>query len=240
MKSSSKPVGSLKIQKLVSRDDANGMLSTPTRRKGSYFFNSQNVNKVKETSQTPTNKHSKNVVSQWQEQNDIPIPRDEIEAANMLANEANLGFGDLINQMKTGERSHSQMSDEEHKNLSDLEIAKKKSSDPNHAKSSATGSSAPKNYYHEFKKVQESFRRNSGLLVSQSFASKEIQTRRSSFSQGRNTRSGGMNLVDESKMSLRNRNTFKYRLIRSPLGLTSFRNHQIDEVAEDGVTEARD
>jgi len=32
----------------------------------------------------------------------------------------------------------------------------------------------------------------------------------------------------------------KYRLIRSPLGLTSFRNHQIDEVNEDGVTEARD
>jgi len=32
----------------------------------------------------------------------------------------------------------------------------------------------------------------------------------------------------------------KYRLARSPLGLTSFRNHQIDEVAEDGVTEARD
>ena len=73
------------------------MLSTPTRRKGSYFFNSQNINEVKETSQTPTNKHSKKVVSQWQEQNDIPIPRDEIEAANMLANEANLGFGDLIN-----------------------------------------------------------------------------------------------------------------------------------------------
>ena len=49
-----------------------------------------------------------------------------------------------------------------------------------------------------------------------------------------------MKLVDESKMSLRNRNNFKYRLIRSPLGLTSFRNHQIDEVAEDGVTEQRD
>ena len=28
--------------------------------------------------------------------------------------------------------------------------------------------------------------------------------------------------------------------MRSPLRLTSFRNHQIDEVAEDGVTDARD
>ena len=92
----------------------------------------------------------------------------------MLANEANLGFGDLINQMKTGDRSHSQLSDEERQHQSELEISKKKSSDPNHAKSSATGSSAPKNYYHEFKKVQESFRRNSGLLVSHAFASKEI------------------------------------------------------------------
>ena len=92
----------------------------------------------------------------------------------MLANEANLGFGDLITKMKTGDKSHSEMSDEERKDPSDLEIAKKKSSDPKHTLSSATGSSAHKNYYHEFKKVQESFRRNSGLLVSQSFASKEI------------------------------------------------------------------
>ena len=81
---------------MVSRDDAGGILSTPTRRKGSYFFNSQNHPKgANETSQTPTNKYSKKV-SQWEDTAALPIPRDEIEAANMLANEANLGFGDLM------------------------------------------------------------------------------------------------------------------------------------------------
>ena len=150
----SKVVGSLKIQKLVSRDDAGGILSTPTRRKGSYFFSSSNLPKVNETSQTPTNKYSKKV-SQWDAA--IPIPQDEIEAANMLANEANLGFGDLMAQMKIGDkspRSHSQNSVGMHQSVGtgDLEVMKKKSSE-NPAKSSATGSSAPKNFYHEFKKV---------------------------------------------------------------------------------------
>lgn len=56
--------GTLKLQKLVSRDDAGVLLSTPTRRKDSYFFNTSNLKKVNETSQTPTNKHSKQV-SQW-------------------------------------------------------------------------------------------------------------------------------------------------------------------------------
>ena len=89
--------------------------------------------------------------------------------------------------MKIGDkspRSHSQDSAGIHQSVGtgELEIHKKKSSDPNPAKSSATGSTAPKNYYHEFKNVQETFRRHSGLLVSQSFGTKEIQTRRSSYS----------------------------------------------------------
>ena len=80
--------------------------------------------------------------------------------------------------MKFGDkspRSHSQDSAgiQQSVGTGELEIHKKKSSDPP-VKSSATGSTAPKNYYHEFKKVQETFRRNSGLLVSQSFGTKEI------------------------------------------------------------------
>ena len=49
----------LKLQKQVSRDDAAMLLSTPTRQKEPYFFNQSNLDKVKETSQTPTNKHSR-------------------------------------------------------------------------------------------------------------------------------------------------------------------------------------
>jgi len=164
----------------------------------------------------------------------------------MLANEANLGFGDLMARMGVNEKSLRSKSQEscgayQSGETGELEVKKKKSSDPNIAKSSATGSSAPKNYYHEFLKAQETFRRSSGLLVSEyTLGTKEIQTRRSSYSQGRQARSEGLNLVDETKINFRNRNKMKYRLIRSPLGLTSFRNHQIDEVAEDGVTEARD
>lgn len=52
----------LKIQKQVSRDDVAGLLSTPTRRNEPYFFGQGNLDKnMKETSQTPTNKHSRGI-----------------------------------------------------------------------------------------------------------------------------------------------------------------------------------
>ena len=59
---------SLGLHKQVSRDDAAGILSTPTRRKEpSLFFNTSNLDKVKETSQTPTNKHSRGIGTNWNE-----------------------------------------------------------------------------------------------------------------------------------------------------------------------------
>jgi len=150
---------------------------------------------------------------------------------------ARMGIGEksLRSQSLESGKGHQKSASHE-----ELELKKKKSSDPHQAKSSATGSSAQKNYYQEFLKAQETFRRSSGLLVSAPLGPKENQPRRNSYSQGRQTRSENLNLVDETKISFRNRTKMKYRLIRSPLGLTSFRNHQIDEVAEDGVTEARD
>ena len=61
--------GPPRLHKQVSRDDAAlGILSTPTRRKEpSLFFNSSsnNLDKVKETSMTPTNKHSRAIVTNW-------------------------------------------------------------------------------------------------------------------------------------------------------------------------------
>ena len=49
----------IKLQKQVSRDTENlPMISTPTRRKDHFF-------KVKDTSQTPTNKHSRQRATNW-------------------------------------------------------------------------------------------------------------------------------------------------------------------------------
>lgn len=89
--------------------------------------------------------------------------------------------------------------------------------------------------------MQEGFRKSSGLISSSQISATKVETRRSSYSQGRNSSAkAGIQLMEVTKRNNFKRGSHLRRsMIISPLGLLKFKNHQIDEVNEDGAT-ARD
>lgn len=95
------------------------------------------------------------------------------------------------------------------------------------------------NFYQEFIKVREGFRKSSGLVSSSGFGATKVETRRSSYSQGRNcsNKNSMIQLMEVTRRGSFKQGQLRRSQIMSPLGLLKFRNHQIDEVNEDGVTE---
>lgn len=210
-------LGNLKLTKQVSRDDAAaGILSTPTRRKerASFFFNSSNLDKVKETSMTPKNKHSRAIATNWNEYNRnhdtrsmqneqpgepsrhgsgllphetfAPVSADEIEMANQLANEASLGFGDLYSLM----------------------LSKSKKSQYERTQMSAVGGEPPPQ-----RSRSQSYRDNKKAGEAQ-FEESERKTRRdllggSNFSNRRDSsnRSGNSSLAQKRNLTMNNQQT---------------------------------
>ena len=83
------------------------------------------------------------------------------------------------------------------------------------------------NFYQEFVKVQEGFRKSSGLVSTSGFGATKIETRRSSYSQGQNS----SNKTTIQLLDITRRGSFKQganlrkSLIVSPLGLLKFKNH---------------
>ena len=77
-------------------------------------------------------------------------------------------------------------------------------------------------------------------MSSSGFGATKVETRRSSYSQGRNSsHRTSIQLMDVTRRGSFKNGSLRRSTIISPLGLLKFKNHQIDEVAEDGAT-ARD
>ena len=77
-------------------------------------------------------------------------------------------------------------------------------------------------------------------MSSSGFGATKVETRRSSYSQGRNSSNRtSIQLMDVTRRGSFKNGSLRRSMIISPLGLLKFKNHQIDEVAEDGAT-ARD